>query len=1206
VPVTRSYATISPNFANRYICSKFIPHVLSNISDTSTDGSREYVRIQPSADTLTPETVETHLRRLHSLRLDADGSLLSRFTDDPPATIECLLVSTGETITYAFSIDDPTQTDALETVLRALFPATYDLERGPLPERDVLETHDAAAAVEYYGTAERRDDWQTGLTAFAAFQDGAESHAPLATLAEAMADTETPVVYQTLIRAKADWSGAAEERELDLAWGTDTLMGKFIEALLMPVDREQPDPLPSQETRIEDLRARDARRSFAVNARAVVLGENPQVSELETAFDGLQGEVHGVTGITRTGEKADEVRTAIAERTVHPPAYERLITYVPWTRNWSRGIVADPSELGSFCVVGGALTAGGARGLASTPGERTNLRLPPDEQIGTYESAGLTLGRPTDADGEAGDALALPPSLQPMHVAWFGKTGSGKSTAFTAAMLDNHRATGGADVFIEPKGDGMTVDYLRAHYARYGDLEDVLYFDCTELLPAVSVFDIRELLDAGVPRDQAIEGVIAHYLEMLQAVMGAERFERAVRSPDVIRALIKALFDPVHGVDAFAHKDLHDATRRLASQQRAPPVSEPELARTLEGLVENDSRTFQDILQGVSNRIEKITLDRRLATMFNHVAPAESASDPNANANADANTDVPNLDFGALLNENKTVIFDLGGLRSEATRVVSLVVLSELWRALKRRAGESQNQQQPVVNLYLEEASSLAVTDLLGELLSQGRGFGLSVTLAMQYPAQLRNADERVYDEVLNDVGTFVVGNVPIDRKLAERLVTDDMDREQVGARLRALGRGEWLVKPAAEYGAPDVRPFQVESVQPPRGHPAHDGTDRLDTATRGFQTALHDLQERTESRAGVTLDEPRVVEEARGDRDAGDAETKTSESESVRVDSALPHTKRLPAGVEYDDSRHALVCASCGSRYGPRMAGMKEALSCCSDTADPLADVERDDVPICALDLKLSATERAASEYTTGQLCFLQAVFNASQLRYGNMGYDLRKDSMVRLREYTGVNYDAVNDLLEDGLVREDCTRPHKLYSLTPAGREAIGESFREGVAFGDGSGDLDESSQHVLAVEVGRQLLEAEYVSSDASSAVEVRPYFEPEGMHARLDCAALDADGEVVVAFEAERINKDVREAVPSDFDKMAACEPAEAIWIVMSRSGGHEVLQALNDPPDGEPRVEKTYSESTAPRYFKIDTPGLSAMYSLNYVLDSIVE
>jgi hypothetical protein len=105
--------------------------------------------------------------------------------------------------------------------------------------------------------------------------------------------------------------------------------------------------------------------------------------------------------------------------------------------------------------------------------------------------------------------------------------------------------------------------------------------------------------------------------------------------------------------------------------------------------------------------------------------------------------------------------------------------------------------------------------------------------------------------------------------------------------------------------------------------------------------------------------------------------------------------------------------------------------------------------------------------------------------------------------------------------------------------------------------------------------------------------------------LDVAGLDDDGNVVVTVEAERSNHDTLRAVPTDYDKMAAEEPDAAIWIVESRDGAHDVLAALNDPPEGEVRVEKTYSRSSPPQRFTIDTPGLTEMHTFTYLRDSVM-
>ena len=49
----------------------------------------------------------------------------------------------------------------------------------------------------------------------------------------------------------------------------------------------------------------------------------------------------------------------------------------------------------------------------------------------------------------------------------------------------------------------------------------------------------------------------------------------------------------------------------------------------------------------------------------------------------------------------------------------------------------------------------------------------------------------------------------------------------------------------------------------------------------------------------------------------------------------------------------------------------------------------------------------------------------------------------------------------------------------------------------------------------------------------------------------------------------------------------------------------MLRALNDPPDGDPRVEKHYSENMAPQDFVIDTPGLSDVFTFQYLRRSLL-
>ncbi|WP_313692149.1 ATP-binding protein [Halorarum halobium] len=1213
--------------------------------------SRQYLELTPTDAALNPTTVVSQFGRLCSLTRPTTAEeipwysrLWNRIASGPaPLTFEWLLVTDGDPDTpvrYFIGVDDDAVFDQLEQLCRALVPNEYELRRvdfhpaeiapettsaedtpdaEPSEEREQLDSGDTLSdtdrepaeparpandhyhAIEFYGHAARRDDWMTQLTSFTSFRDDADTRLPLAAVLEALARLETPAVYQALLQPFPDWTSAATGRLGDLEQGLDTPAMRALDGII-PTDepdthrRSRDHP---EQGRMDAIDAKDSRRSFVCTARIVARRRETNAEGTPpVAFDALENALETVSHTwyridarVRNGSKARGVRTDLLDRTVHPPNYDTLTAKLPWTQNTSRGIVVDPDEAPVFCLVdGGSLTTTGARALAPTPGERTALSRPPNRLLARYRGSGLPLGTPLTQDGTPdGEPLVLPPALQSLHVGIFAKTGGGKSVSTVNGVLQNHAATDGADIVIEPKGDGMAIDYLRAHYAEYGTLDNVLYFDCAKVLPAFGFFDIRDELDAGISRTTAVEDVTDHYVEILTQIMGRDRFEQAVRSPDVIRYMVKALFDPINGQDAFSHRELHGAVRKMHERQSVPPVSDGDLERMLGGVVANRAQTFDEIMQGVANRMEKIPVDQRLARIFNHV-PEGSERDDDADDTDEPAAIDPHFDLADHLNENQVLIFDTGGLRSQAQRVLTLVVLSNLWTALRRRT--QRGEDDALVNVYVEEAASVAVSDLLTELLAQSRGFNCSMMLAMQFPAQLRETDAGAYDEVLNNISTFVTGNVPIDRQLAARLATAEMDAQAVGNRLRALRRGQWLVSLPAAFGVDEPRPFTVESLPPPPGHPAGPPAEQ---GVDGFSEALESVRERTRSDVGLTLGEPSVAAHDES------AITDDEDAPQLRVDTALPHTNRMPPTVEYAPEMNSLECTGCGNRYDPSIEGMKRAIACCSS----LDAVDSDDVPICAVNLKLTPDERHVSDWSEHQLMFLQAVYNAQQLRYDPLEYDLLTDSMLRLQEYIAIGSESIQDLLDADLLRHDTDHPHRMYTVTPDGRSVIGESYRQGVDYGHGAGDLEESSQHVFAVEIGRRYLERAFVADPDSPVVEVVPYYDLDE-NRRLDIAGLDDEGDVVAAVEAERVNHDIKRAVPEDFDKMADCGVEDAIWVVMKQSDGHDVLQALNDPPEGEPRVEKTYAKTTPPQQFTIETPGLTAMYPAGWLRDRLAD
>ncbi|QLC35084.1 ATP-binding protein (plasmid) [Halarchaeum sp. CBA1220] len=1146
------------------------------------EASRVYYEVRPSADVVTPEAATGQANALYDLLAVETGWRTPR-----PALEVVVAVDAEGDLTYAFGVTESALDRGLERALRGLFPASYEIKRVRQPTGWLRADASAAlAGVTYRSRGERARDWQLPVRPFASFRAHDADPIPLAGVVEALLTPGTPGVFQALVRARPEWTRDAETRAAALEAGRDTLVEQVLDAVWPRDPTAPPSRSLAAEERLSGLEERDTRVSFDVTASLLYSGPDAEAAAREATgvFGCLRRGPHRIVGREHTAERAVRLRDAIVERTTRRPLTGCLRAH--FSRH-PQCVVLDRRELAGLLVLDGpSLTTSGGRALNPTPGERRKLPRPPSQQLEAYREPGLTLGRALDADGHPeADIVSLPPRLQRLHCVWIGKSGAGKTTALTTGALANRAATRGANVIIEPKGDGMAQEYLRAHYAQHGSLADVHYFDCRTLLPALSILDVRPDLEAGRERADAVTDRIDHTMDVLRQLVGAEQFDAAIRSPTVIRYGLRAAFDPVHGQDAYALRDLQDLLHRLHDRATPPPTVDPDVERALEELTATHHQTFDQVMGGAATRLEHLSANPRLAQVFNHTPEADD----------------PVFRFDDYLDTQATIIFDLGGLREETKRGLSLVLLSLLWSALKRRTQRAiergESEPLPLVNLYVEEAASIAGSTTLASVLREGRAFDVSVTLATQYPSQLRSADPDLYRELLNDVSTLVVGNVGLDRDLAARLATSEEDPGDVANRLRALRRGEWLCSLPAGFDRTEPRPFVVRSAPLPPGHPesARPLTASQETA---YRAARARLDARTETALGQRFDAhyatPSTTAEPASDADPTTiAASETDPATLPRTDSLLPYTTRFPAGIEYDADRHAIRCLRCHTTHNPRLPGVQDAIACCGS----LDAVDRDDIPVCECHLKLTPEEIAASEWTLPQLRFLQVVWNAQSRRLHPLEYDVRRDSMVRLREYTDIDVAGVDELVDAGLLTDHGRYPHQLYSLTPAGRDAIGEHNRTGIVHGDGQGDLGETTVHVMLVDLARDYLERDYLENPDSTVVRVEPYYELADGH-RLDLAGLDATGEIVLTVEAERINHDVATAVLEDYDKMAACHPNESIWVVVSQPSAVRVLDALHDPTEGDPRITHVYSENTPIDDYRYDTPGLTAVYTAN--------
>ncbi len=769
--------------------------------------------------------------------------------------------------------------------------------------------------VRWRGSVDRRKDWMTSLTDFSETITPTPNHAdeenphsgraPLAPLIDQLTDAAQPLAFQVVFQRKPDWSRQARRRSGALLAGKDTLLQKLLsiespgrrhdshrtstgnrhERHRHGVGRDRRRPSQTKmrdrerdqetETRLDHLRENTPKRTFTVNARLLALSTDDDIDELETrldtlcsVFDPLDGPYYEIEGerfrdrglLDRTADtRARSALERFRTRSIATRRRDHLPR--PTNRADSRlDLVLNAEELANLIVVPSAadLTVEGSRGTRAEQRSRNPLPRPTHDITRQLRRPGLELGYLLDENRDPEDEpLRIPPDLLPFHVGRFAKTGAGKSIALINDALSVYEQTSGPVFLIDTKGGGLPDNYMRAHAKRFGfeDLEEnVLHFDIPELLPGFAFFNIEPALANGVPRQQAIKDRVDHYVEVLKMTMGAERYEQAVVSPNLLKYLIRLMYDAEHGldhgryresVDYFGQSQLEQVVDQLyaagppqAAPEEAPQSSSEEVTSKIHRHLMADPQTFANIMGGVSNRMDYITADPFLRQIFDTTEPC--------------------FDIRNLLDEDVVVIFDLGDLRADAATVMAGVILTNLYDAVTER-GSAELAATPddyVANLLIDEASSIVVSDVFNDLLEKGREFNLSVELVSQFPEQMElEGDREVYLNVLNNIGAPIVGKIAVDDEIARALAHEDMDPTEFRNRVRALPRGEWIAQvPSPEFGETGPMPFSIDPLPIPAGHPESEVPLTAAEEAR-FGDALDTVHERTQADYGVPVD---------------------------------------------------------------------------------------------------------------------------------------------------------------------------------------------------------------------------------------------------------------------------------------------------------------------------------------------------------------
>jgi len=1030
--------------------------------------------------------------------------------------------------------------------------------------------------VRWCGSASRKQDWMTSLTPFTAEETNGdlssvdEPGAALASLIDHLMEATAPTAFQVVFQRRTSWQSDAEVRKEDLVDGRDTFFQEVVGSLL-EVEEQRSDQDDRQlseavEKRIEYIDAKNAKRSFTVNIRAVGVPTDDTRDDLDARMDSLLPVFDPLDGPFYEVEGQRLRDSGFREKTKEKKARAALQRLLNRELTTGRGktrpeLVLSGTELANFVLVPSSeqLTVEGTRGTRAEQQSRNPLPWPNPDLIQQFQD-GMAIGYALDENGEPRpDPIRIPPDLLPTHYGRFASTGGGKSKAIINDALSLRESTGGPVVLVDPKGDGMCENYLRCHYERFGGLDDVYHFRVPETIPAFSFFDIRPALEAGRNREDAIQDKVDHFHDILRMIMGREQYGQAFVANEILSYLIKALFDEEYGSDVFGLDDLFAAALRMQRDQTIPPVSadNQNIEESLTRHFAKDNHQFQVSMDAVGNRLDKLKEDAHLRRIFSHV--------PEQN---DAGVYVDNrFDFREFLDEDATIIFDLGDLRPEAQRAITLLLLSNLWDAVQVRRRDGQTDYEKLTNLIIEEAAPVASTKLVSEqLLPQGRSFGLSMGLVMQFPEQVRNRNERAYDEVLNNIKTKLIGNISIERDLAESLAHEDLSPTELRNRINTLPSGEWIAQlPSPSFGETGPPPFSLKPLPIAPGHPESDQPltepqeDHFDSVSRPR------MVERTQTQYGLT--EPTESNtapeesgwgssgaETTGSTAGGDAATDPTQSafisESTTEDASTSTTQ--PATDSDPDGDEAAMSPLFGQATETDEEPAGDQATQPENGATP---VQESSVPVPDDELR----QRGLSRDDVRFLNRVLDVMNREDDEYTLL------DRMSQLRD----DYDDlhVERLTEQDLLEADSAAGRKYYTVLPDGRDLLGRELKAG----PGAGDLGEKTPH----KVGVRLLELWLQQRDDVGRVE--PYYETDDGTV-LDVAGFDEDGGLVWAGEAELASNN-RHAPVEDYDKLSAVD-ADAIWAFNNRETALDVLESLADADRIDERVSGRAARSFA--------------------------
>ncbi len=722
----------------------------------------------------------------------------------------------------------------------------------PLRPEEVSEEN-RPSLVRWKGISSKKDDWMTLLRPFSNLSVDRDDQyrSPLSVLLEQAVHTDDPFIFQTIFKPRSDWTREAENHKRNLKMGNHGTLSAFKNEFLRQAfgtsDQErqnlhrgdiseqvggsvstgEDDKITG--SRMEQIDRKQPTTTFDLTLRAAC--NEQTIQSISNAFTSLSGPYYGIEGELLGDNDKEFTRLC----------HTRQASTSGLSGRFSKGnplICASPDELANFAVVPhtGALPRASRGSSGGSPDARSPLTATDEDLLSQYDS-GMHIGNAeTAVDSRPNIPIRLNAGQLTHHILRAATTGAGKTTTMISDTLSAYESFDGPIFVFDRKGGTMAEEYKKAHFKKFGNLDDVVHIPVpgpNDEVLAFPYFDIRPQLAAGVSRTVAVQEKVDRYNELLVYVLGREMTQQAFVAQEILNNLIKAMFDPVYGRDAWPIKDLFQVAfkmqqkgsedEKVRAQGEIPSVSDETLKLSLTRHLHADKQRFKSSIDAVMNRITKLAERDFIWRILNFVPEWDDEKGCYADQS-------PMFDIQDILASNKVVIIDTGDLRPASSDLFTFLLLDYIWSGarLRHRVGDTPPVEDGyVINIIIDEAAAMLQSELVrDDMIPDGREFGLSLEFIIHFAEQVKSdaLDVSSYKEILRNINTKLIGKLAVDDELLMTLFHEGIEDEELVDRITSFPRGKWIAQlPDTGFMTDIPEIVTMKPVDIPEGHSKSD-----------------------------------------------------------------------------------------------------------------------------------------------------------------------------------------------------------------------------------------------------------------------------------------------------------------------------------------------------------------------------------------------